>query len=87
MPSTTKRIEKITERPQANLKGQVLEYRLKIQRATQEKVRGPQKPRAQVHDERAVLTVSGESAEVDGERYLKLPNDNLLQESWVDIHD
>ena len=87
MPSTTKRIAKITERSQANLKGQVLEYRLKIQKATQGKVRGPQKPRAQVHDERAVLSMSGEFVEVDGERYVKLPDGNLLQESWVDIHD
>ena len=38
-----------------------------------------QKPRAQVHDERAVLSMSGELVEVDGERYVKLPNDNLLQ--------
>ena len=40
-----------------------------------------------MYDERVALSVSREFVEVDRERYVKLPNDNLLQESWVDIYD
>ena len=79
--------EKITERSQANLEGEVLHRRLKIQKATKGKVRGPQKPRAKVQDEMAVISVSGGLVEIDGEKYVKLPNGNLLQESWMDIYD
>ena len=67
--------------------GKVLEHRLKIQQATKGKVRGPQRPRPRVHGERAVLSMSGGFVEVDGERCVKLPNENLLQESWMDFYD
>ena len=50
-------------------------------------MRGYQKPRAQVHDRRTVLSVSGGFVEVSRERHVKLPNGNLLQESCIDIYD
>ena len=85
MPSHTKRIDKVTERSQANLKGEVLESRLVIQNAKKSRKSGPRRPRALNHDGRVVRIVTDKYIEVDGESYVVLSSENLLVKKWVDI--
>ena len=85
MPSHTKRIDKVTERSQANLKGEVLESRLVIQNAKKSRKLGPQRPRALNQDGRVVRIVTDKYIEVDGESYVVLSSGNLLVKKWVDI--
>ena len=67
MVSHKKRIAKITERSQGNLKGRVMRSRLQIKKENSGKRRGPYKPRSQAQDDRAVLAGSRAIKEVDGE--------------------
>lgn len=77
MSSHTKRINKINERAQGNLKQKVMEQRLVIESATKKrKKRGTRVARAREHDGRAVEIGSDKLKVVDGDTYdweLNLP--------------
>ena len=85
MPCDSKRIEKITERAQSNLKGEVMMGRLKIDGRTTGKQRGPYKPRTTSNDNRRILTTSGEVKRVDEEEYAVLLSGSYLLKEWIDI--
>ena len=87
MPSHTRRINKVTERSQGNLKGEVLESRLVIQKAKKSRRSGPYKHRVLDQDRRAVRILTEEYIEVDGESYVVLNSGNLLLKKWVDIFE
>ena len=87
MPSYTKRIDKIAERSQGNLKGKVMESRLVIQKAKKSRISGPRKTRALYQDGRDVRIVTEQYIEVDGESYVVLKSGNLLVRKWVDIFE
>ena len=87
MPSHTKRINKIAERSQGNLKGKVMESRLVIQKAKKSRISGPRKTRALYQDGRDVRIVTEQYIEVDGESYVVLKSGNLLVRKWVDIFE
>ena len=87
MPCDTKRIEKITERSQANLKGDVMKSRLQIDLANVGKKRGPYKPRVMAGENRTVLRIGETVEEVDGEEYAVLQSGGLLLKKWVDIFE
>ena len=87
MPSHAKRINKVTERSQGNLKGKVLESRLVIQKAKKSRRAGPQKQRALEQDGRTVRMLTREYIEFDGESYVVLNSGNLLVKKWVDIFE
>ena len=85
MPSSAKRVQKITERAQGNLKGDVMESKLAIIKKSTGSKRGPYKPRSRMSDEREVLSDEGVVREFKGERYCVLGSGNLLKEEWKDI--
>ena len=87
MPVKGKRIETITNRAQRNIKGPVLDAKLKTQSSIKGKRRGPQKKKAMVTEDRYVVGNGGGVHEIDGERYVLLPTGNLLPECWMDIYE
>ena len=87
MPSRKKRIEKITERSQGNLKGDVVESTLAIQNRIKGGKRGPYKPRVQEDDETELLSGVGLIWEVRRESCVVLSSGNLLPEKWHDIYE
>ena len=88
MSSHTKRINKINERAQGNLKQKVMEQRLVIESATKKrKKRGARVARAREHDGRAVEIGSDKLKVVDGDTYVVLHSGNLLLKKWLDIFE
>lgn len=88
MSSHTKRINKINERAQGNLKQKVMEQRLVIESATKKrKKRGARVARAREHDGRAVEIGSDKLKVVDGDTYVVLHSGNLLLKKWLDIYE
>ena len=87
MSCDSKRIEKITERGQGNLKGEVMMGRLKIDDKTTGKQRGPYKPRTTADDNRRILKISGEVKRVDEEEYVIMQSGSYLLKKWIDIFD
>ena len=74
-------------RAQGNIKGPVLEAKLKTQYSIKGKRRGPQQKKAMVTEDRYVVGNGGGVHEIDGERYVLLPTGNLLPECWMDIYE
>lgn len=87
MPSNSKRITKISERSQGNLKGDVLKNRLKIDEKKKGKERGPYKPRTRAAENMMILKVTGSMKEIDGEEYVYLQSGNLLLKKWIDVYE
>ena len=87
MVSHNKRIAKIAEWSQGNLKGRVMRSKLHIEKENRGKRRGPYKPRSQAQDDRAVLAGSRAIKEVDGEQYVILDNGNMFPEGFIDIYN
>ena len=87
MPLKKQRIATTTAREQGNIKGSILEARLQIQESIKGKERGPQRPKARTIKKRYIVDGGGGVVELDGERYVKLSNGNLLLECWMDIYE
>ena len=69
-----------TTREQGNIKGSILEARLWIQNSMKGKKRRPQRPNARTIKDRYIVGGGGGVVDLDGERYVKLVNGNLLLE-------
>ncbi len=89
MPCDERRIEKITERDQGNLKGKVVHSRLQITNGNKgrRKKRGTYKPRTRVVGERNIMRMERPSMVVDGETYIMMESGNLLPSEWQDIFE
>jgi hypothetical protein len=88
LPSHTRRINKINERAQGNLKRKVMEQRLVIENATKKRKKmGARVARAREHDGRAVVIGSDRLRVVDGDTYVVLHSGNLLLKKWLDIFE
>lgn len=87
MPSHRQRINKITERSQGNLKGEVMSSRLIIERKTKGKRRGPQKSKARGQDDRTVLAGTKGLKIVGGENHVVLDSGHLMPVMWIDIYE
>jgi len=87
MPCDERRIEKITERAQGNLKGEVLKCRVMIDNKSKGKRRGPYRKKARVTGDRSILSRETKTMEVDGESYMVLGSGNLLPTDWFDIFE
>ena len=87
MPATVGRVELIDARTQGNLKGEILQPKLIIMKASEGNKRGPYKIRAT--SAKSVKIVSSVVGYVDfkGEQYFQLTNGNLLPEAWRDIYE
>ena len=87
MPTDKKRVEKIAERAQGNLKGEVVNGRLDILKKRKGKERGPYKARRVEYDGRAVISRGHVIKEIEGEKYVVLNSGNLLPEDWRDVYE
>ena len=87
MASHSKRIGKIAERSQGNLKANVMQNRLEIDRRTAGKKRGPYKPRTTDGENRTILSIAECVRVVDGENYVVLQSGALLLEKWSCIFE
>ena len=87
MPSHEQRIDKINERAQGNLKGEVMKCRLQIDKKAKTKRRGPYKPRPVVLDDRTVVHRSTIMKELDGEHHVVIDRGNMIPDKWIDIYD
>ena len=87
MASHGKRIRKITERSQVNLKGNVLKSRLEIDQSTAGKKRGPYKPRTTDGGNRMILIIAESVRVINGENYVVLQSGDLLLEKWSCIFE
>ena len=77
MPPHIRRINKVAERSQGDLKGGVLESRLVIQKVKKSRRLGPRKYKALDQDGRAVRIMTEEYNKVNGESYVVLNSGNL----------
>lgn len=87
MPSNRRRINKIAERSQGNLKGDVMRRRLQIKETTTKKKRGTYKARRTDEDHRTIVSVTERGKVVDGEEYTVLQSGNLLLKKWSDMFE
>ncbi len=85
MPCDSKRIQKITERAQGNLKGEVLKSRVQIVKKSSGKKRGPYKRKARVVEDSSLLRSDRPIMMVEGESYVMLGSGNLLPAEWFDL--
>ena len=81
------RIDKIAERTQGNLKGEVLDSRLAISDKRKGKQRGPYKARRIHRNGRAVISCDYVMREIEKDRYIVLRSGNLLLEDWMDVYE
>ena len=87
MASHTQRIEITNARTQGNLKGEILDEKVQLKRATMGNKRGPQKARAQRVESGAVMTLGCQYVSFKGESYFKLSNGNMIPRKWQDIYE
>ena len=87
MPCDEKRVEKIAERTQGNLKGEVATSRLEISRKRKGKERGLYKARRVHRHGRAVVSCGRLTREIEGDAYFVLNSGNLLLERWRDVYE
>ena len=87
MPNTKQRVHTTTSREQGNTKGPIPEARLHVQKVSTGNKRGPQQAKARAVEGGDIMGDERVFAELDGERYVKLPNGNLLLECWIDIYE
>ena len=87
MPTDKKRIKKIAEGLQGNLKGEVATSRLEILRKRKGKERGPYKARRVQRHGRAVISCGRLTREIEGDAYFVLNSGNLLLERWRDVYE
>ena len=85
MPCDERRIRRITERAQGNLKGEVLKCRVMIDNKSKGKKRGPYRKKVRVTGDRSILSRETKTMEVDGESYVVLGSGNLLPNDWFGI--
>ena len=64
-----------------------MEARLQIQKAIKGEERGPQRPNVRIIEEEYITDDGGEGVELDGERYVKVLNGNLLLKYWIGIYE
>ena len=86
MPTTSTRIETTNARTQANLNGEVLNHKVKLQDAIKGKKRETYKARIRKVDDMRLATVGNNCVEFKGEVYLKLASGNLLPQAWGDLY-
>ena len=87
MPSNSRRINKIAERSQGNLKGDVMRRRIQIRDTTTKKKRGTYKARRTNEDHRTIVSITEQVRVVDGEEYTVLQSGSLLLKKWSDIFE
>jgi hypothetical protein len=87
MSSHEQRINKINERAQRHLKGEVIKCRLQIDTKATTKRRGPYKPRPVALDDRTVVHRSTTVKELDGERHVVIESGNMIPDNRIDIYD
>ena len=87
MHSNTQRVKKITQRAQGNLKAEVLQSRLDIQKKCTGKKRGKYAPRAHQSDTMSICFKPGTVTVIGGVRYVVLVSGNLLPEVWADLYE
>ena len=86
MSTSSTRVEVTNARPQINLKGEILDDKVKLQDAITGKKRGHLKPRARNADDIALSSVDSEYITFKGVIYLKLKSGNLLPKIWEDLY-
>ena len=86
MPTTSICVEVTNVRTQSNLKGGILEYRVKLQDAIAGKKIAQIKARARATGNITLTSVDNEYIEVKGGLYLKLASGNLLPKVWEDLY-
>ena len=79
--------QKIAERSQVNLNGEVVDKKLEISKRCKGKERGPYGRRMRRNENQVVLRSEQSVREVDGERFVVLNSGNLLPEKWLDIYE
>ena len=87
MPSDSRRIQKIAERSQGNLKGDVMRRRLQTRETTTKKKRGTYKARRTNEEYRTIVSITEQVRVVDGEEYTVLQSGSLLLKKWSDIYE
>ena len=87
MVSDEQRIQKITERSQANVNGGVVEKRIEIENNCKGKARGPYEKRSRQVGGEEILRREEEIKEYNGERFVVIDGGNWLPERWFDIYE
>ena len=86
MSTTSTRIKVTNARTHNNLKGEILDHRVKLQDEITDKKRGPLKTRARDTENIALSSVDNEYIMFKGDLYLKLASGNLLPKIWEDLY-
>jgi len=86
MPTTSTHVEVTNARTLNNLKGDILDHKVKLQDVITGKKRGQLKPRARNADNIALSSVDSEYITLKGDLYLKLASENLLPKIWEDLY-
>ena len=88
MTSAKQRIEITNARTQGNLKEDILDDKISLQKSITGKKRGKQKPRVRALDGGAVVeTMRSMHVIFKGQEYCKLTNGNLIPKKWQDIYE